>query len=400
MKKLHTFFNLLSIMLFVLLFGFYMYRYLHFKGLEKENKKYSDILSERIIEEEKRFLLISELEIKDNNYVFKKNTKNNYLKYKGLDWRIIKVNEDKTTLIILDEYISILPNEALDSLLNEKYNELVNIDKFDLLTEEEYNISGGKESFINNKYDFWINNNKYIDSNGDIKDNDNLEHKVRPVYLLPSDTKIISGNGNIDNPFILDNTNKVESIKDIDTVKYIKYNNVLWKVIDIQEDKIKLLCQENLKNENGEEEKYTFAIYNNDIKNYKKNSIIYYLNNDYYNSLENKEYLVEGTFYIGKYLNNDYSTIYSDSLDLKVGLPNIDDPYIYDSINTFLFTTNNNSEINIYTIENNKLFETFITEKSYVRPVIYMKNNIKIESGKGTYSEPYILGGIISEEKN
>ena len=398
MKKLHALFNILSITLFILLFGFFLYRYLHFKGLNDSKKDYSDILSERIIEEEKDFKLISDVEIKDNVYYFKKNTNNNYINYKGLTFRIVKINEDKTTMIILDEYLTILPFEFVNKWITEKYSKLVNIDNFELLDEETYNNIGSKDSFINNKYDFWISNNKYIDSNGEIKENDNLEHKVRPIIILDKDTKIYSGNGNIDNPFIINEESKISSLEEINTTKYIKYNNELWKVIEIEEDKIKLLSQDVIKDKNGEKIKETFAINNNEIKNYRKKNIIYYLNNEYYNSLENKKYLVDGTFYIGKYMNNDYTTIYSDSINLKVGLPTLDDPYIYDSVNTFTLVTNNNSDINIYTIDNNKLFETFITEKEYIRPVIFMKKNISIEEGKGTYSDPYVLGGIIDEK--
>ena len=397
MKKLHTLFNIFNITLFILLFGFFLYRYLHFKGLNNTNKVYSDILSERIIEEEKDFKLINQIDVKNNIYYFKKNTNNNYVKYNGLIWRIIKINEDKTTMIILDDYVSILPYNSIDNWLTDKYSKLVNIDNLELLDEETYNNSNNKDSFINNKYDFWIKDNKYIDSNGDIKEDDKLEHKIRPVLILDKDTKIYSGNGNIDNPFIINEENDISSLKDIKTTVYIKYNNTLWKVIGIEENKIKLLSNEVIKDNDGEKVKRVFSTYSNNIKNYNKNSIIYYLNNEYYNSLENKEYLVNGNFYIGKYLNNDYNTIYTDSIELKVGLPTLDDPYIYDSINTFTLISNNNSEVNIYSINNNKLFETFITEKEYIRPIIYMNNNIEIKEGKGTYSEPYILGGVISE---
>lgn len=397
MKKLRTLFNIFNITLFILLFGFFLYRYLHFKGLNSTNKEYSDILSERIIEEEKDFKLINQIDIKDNIYYFKKNTKNNYVKYNGLIWRIIKINEDKSTMIILDEYVSILPYNSIDSWLTNIYSKLVNLDNLELLDEDTYNNSNNKDSFINNKYDFWIRDNKYIDSNGEVKESDNLVHKVRPVIILDKDTKIYSGNGNIDNPFIINEEKNINSLKEINTTSYIKYNNTLWKVIGIKEDSIKLLSNEVIKDNDGEKLKKVFSTYSNDIKNYKKSSIIYYLNNEYYNSLENKEYIVDGTFFIGKYSNNDYNTIYTDSINLKVGLPTIDDPYIYDSINTFTLVTNNNSEINIYSINNNKLFETFITEKDYARPIIYMNNNISITSGIGTYSEPYILGGFINE---
>ena len=400
MKKLHTFFNILSITLFILLFGIYLYRFLHYKGLDKENIKYSDVLSERIIEEEKRFQLLNQIEIKDDVYYFKKTTKNNYVKYNDMIWRIVKIDKDKTTMLILDEHVTILPNNTVDTWLKNKYSKLINIDNLELLDEDTYKESGSKDSFINNKTDFWIKDNKYIDTDGEIKESDSLEHKVRPIVILDKDTKIVSGNGNIDNPFILNKDEEITSIKDIKTSKYIKYNDTIWRIIDIEEDKVKLLGEDNIKDEEGNKIKHTFAFVSNDIKNYTKNTVTSYLNNYYYNSLENKDFLIEGKFYIGKYSNNDYNTIYADSIELKVGLPNIDDPYIYDSVNTFLITIDSTDTINAYSLENNRINEMFITNKTYMRPVIYMKNNIEIKEGKGTYSDPYILGGIINEEKN
>ena len=400
MKKLHKFFNILSISLFILLFGIYLYRFLHFKGLDNEDKNYSDVLSERIIEEEKNFKLLNQIEIKDNVYYFKKSTKNNYVKYNDMIWRIVKINQDKTTMLILDEYVTILPYNFIETWINNKYSKLVNIDNLNLLDEETYKESGNKDSFINNKSDFWIKDNKYIDSNGEIKENDELEHKVRPIVVLDKDTKIIDGNGNIDNPFIINKSDEISYIKDIKTSKYIKYNNTIWRIIDIEEDKVKLLNEDTIKDVEGNKIKHTFASYSNDIKNYQKNTVISYLNNYYYNNLENKEFLTSGKFYIGKFINNDYNTIYADFMDLKVGLPNIDDPYIYDSVNTFLLTIDGSNNINAYSLENNKINEMLITNKTYMRPVIYMKNNIEIKEGKGTYSDPYILGGIINEEKN
>jgi len=400
MKKLHTFFNILSITLFILLFGIYLYRFLHFKGLEKDNKQYSEFLSERIIEEEKRFQLLNQIEIKDDVYYFKKTTKNNYVKYNDMIWRIVKINKDKTTMLILDEYVTILPYNSIDTWFKNKYSKLININNLELLDEETYKESGSKDSFINKKSDFWIKDNKYIDTDGEIKESDSLEHKVRPIVILDKDTKLVSGNGNIDNPFILNKDEEISSLKNIKTSKYIKYNDTIWRIIDIEEDKVKLLSEDDIKDEEGNKIKHTFAFVSNDIKNYTKNTVTSYLNNYYYNSLKNKDFLIEGKFYIGKYLNNDYNTIYADSINLKVGLPNIDDPYIYDSVNTFLITIDGSDSINAYSLENNRINEIFITNKTYMRPVIYMKNNIEIKEGKGTYSDPYILGGIINEEKN
>ena len=93
------------------------------------------------------------------------------------------------------------------------------------------------------------------------------------------------------------------------------------------------------------------------------------------------------------------NNIYKDSIELKIGLPTIADSYAYKLDNTFLLTTSENNDLNIFISLDNHPYETLITEKSNIRPIIYMKDNISIVDGDGTYSSPYKLGGLINEEE-
>ena len=71
-----------------------------------------------------------------NEYVYKGNVTNNYVKYNNLLWRIIKINPDGTMLVILDDSMTMLPwnnkateykNSDIHKYLNNDF--LNNLDK-------------------------------------------------------------------------------------------------------------------------------------------------------------------------------------------------------------------------------------------------------------------------------
>ena len=73
--------------------------------------------------------------------------------------------------------------------------------------------------------------------------------------------------------------------------------------------------------------------------------------------------------------------------------------FVYDLQNTF--TISNMDETNIYIIdENNNLYLDSIDNKHYVRPALYIKNDIEIKKGNGSYLSPFILGGNNEEINN
>ena len=84
-----------------------------------------------------------------------------------------------------------------------------------------------------------------------------------------------------------------------------------------------------------------------------------------------------------------------------IGLFSIAEPFIYDVGNVFTFSRNENNDSGIFVINNDKkLFEDDINNLHYVRPSIYIKNDIEIIDGNGSYLNPYILGGEINAEEN
>lgn len=429
MKSTKKIFNILSILLLISIFSFYSYRLIYYK-INNFSKEETNILSKYIINQYNNYELFNEVNIINNNYYFINNSKKNYIKYKGLLWRIIKINSDKSTTIILENSINNMTynnvmkwlnygNEKNTGIfynslynkknefnnnndyLNNKNNYLcdkLNKDRIYLLSIDDYNNVGAENSYLNNKTDFWISKeNMYISSEGNIEeDNENNYYNIRPVIILDNDIEINSGDGSIDNPYTIENK-EIIILKDIEPYSYIEYNNTLWMVLEVNNN-IKLISNNCIKNKEDKCLSKLFSQKSNDINIYKKSNLLYYLNNEYYNSLNNKNYLTKGIFYTGKYKDDNYLSIYEDSIELKIGLPTIVDSYAYKIDNTFLLTTSINNDLNIFISLDNHPYETLITEEANIRPIIYMKNNISIIDGDGTYSSPYQLGGLINEK--
>lgn len=430
MKKLHKYFCIFSVILLLMFITFYTIRGLYYKKKSSNNNKYSNILYNRILQQENNYSIITGLEKKSNTYYFTGKTKYNYITYKGLTWRIIKFNKNNTILILDKSITSLTYNQVYNWLNKDEDNDGIfkdliennisvhnlekknnNVDnfmhikskyceykynKYTLLNKTDYEIIGNSDSFINNNTDFWITGKEYVDISGTINKDDNNYHGIRPIISIDSSINIKSGNGSIDSPYLV-STVKINKLEDIENNSYLKYNNSLWKVISHEKNKIKIISEECIKDEDKKCINIPFSNDNNKINKYNKKGVIYYLNNAYYNKIKNKKYIVKSKFYIGKYINNDYKTIYTDEIELYIGLPTIADPYSLELNNTFLLTTNENN-ISIYISQDEHPYETMISEKAFLRPVLYLKDNISIKKGNGTYEKPYELGGIINEE--
>ena len=122
----------------------------------------------RIYNKTKNINLLSEYIIKNNeitnknglnkensSYIFKGETDNNYILYNNLLWRIVKINNDSSITLILDDYINMLPK----NLINSFFENLTNNLNTDYLTKNKVCIDEMNDNEITcNK----INNNSYI----------------------------------------------------------------------------------------------------------------------------------------------------------------------------------------------------------------------------------------------
>lgn len=429
-KKKNYLFIILSLIFLILVFGNYIYRFIHYYNLENNPDV---VVDNRLSTKLKENIVTSGdgLYFNNSEYIFKGKNVNNYLYYSGYMFRIVKINEDGTIKLITDNSITNLAynlentyktsyirnylndnelehtgifyktlNNASNNLMATSYcidkisldkvtcKETVN-DYVGLLSYQEYIDANAYDSYLNNNTYWWLSNASdddiwYVFNDGGVNDigiSENHLYGVRPVINLKADIEVFNGNGSIDNPYKIENDS-------LSVGKYINYSNYIWKIIDIQDDRIKLALNDYVTIDN--KENYAFSNKDNIFNPSDKTSIAYYLNNNFYQTL-NKDLLIKGTWYIGEYnVDNkyDYNSLYSKTIESYVGLLKVDDLFINDMDNYYLITPAT-ADYN-YALKNNTTISSLIEEELKIRPSIYIKNNLNLK-GTGTLLDPYIV---------
>mgnify|MGYP004628264489 FL=1 len=397
--KKNTISNIFIILslIFILTFScIYITRFI--KYYKEENNNVDEII---LVNELKNNIVTNGdgLYYQNREYIFKGYPTNNYLEYSGILFRIIKINEDNSIKLITENSVANLKYDGnyktsdIKSYLNDNglehtgifYNNLINNteylkvdndinEKIGLLTYKEYVDALGNKSYLNNNSYFWLIDGEYVFNEGGISSENKGYYGIRPVITLKENTKLLSGNGTKEDPYKIENNN-------VTIGKYIEYSNLLWKIIEVNEDSYKLALSSSLNVE------YIFSNKSNQFNPKEYGSIANYLNNQFYNKLD-KKYLLKGTFYTGEY-NNNYLTIYDNSLESYVGLLSVIDNYVNDFTGYNLITPSTADMI--YQVgENNKLIINSIENKSKVRPVIYISKEANI-IGNGIEESPFVV---------
>ncbi len=435
--------KILIIVNIILIFGileFYICRLIHFYRIENPKVNADISLADYITLDKNITVSGSGLYKKDDKYIFIGSDVNNYLYYSGILWRIIEVNDNSIKLITDDIQTSIFWGNDLnynnsyirgwlnpDSNINHTgifYQNLNNpelyLNKSDfcygkvsdasynceekqndyvgLLTINEYERARGKESYLNIGSYFWTINTSddniwYVLDTGELNDNAFTEQNyysygVRPVINLKKDINFISGDGSQSNPYIIDkNYSNLLSSKRVG--EYVNYSGYNFRIIEKDNSNVKLALDGFIKN-NDDNLSIIFSDNNPNFNIF--DGIGYYLNNDFYNSLENKEYIVSSKWYTGVYVN-DYTSVYNSFVDANVGLLKVGDFYINDYQNYYLINRNNTEDLTIYKIDaDDKLYADLINSSAFVRPALVLRGDIVV-TGEGTKNIPYIIGG-------
>ena len=254
-EKIFNIISLVFIIIFITYFGFRTYN-----AYKISNKVIDDTyITDRLINSISKYDTTNPFNKDNDEYIFKGKVNNNYIKYQGYLWRIIKINSNNELVLILDEILTYLPNNTSLHWLNNKNEFTIN---YELLTNtkqcidifnnidnsscnninndyiigelsiDDYIKVGGNKSYLNNGTNFWTsnsyddNNSWYISEDGLISySNNNIKHGIRPVITIKDSIKLISGNGTIDNPYIIEQRN-VKTLKDTLQGEYISYNKI------------------------------------------------------------------------------------------------------------------------------------------------------------------------------
>ena len=239
---------------------------------------------------------------------------------------------------------------------------------------------------------------------------------VRPVINLVSTIRIVDGDGSKENPYVIEGeegkedkynynsglVTKLSNLTETDMNgtryvtgltedNYIWYSGKLWRVVALNDDgSVKIVTQNNI----------TSIVWDiNNSNNYSTSQVRNWLNNEFLNTLYNKENIVkESQFDYGYGIVND-----------KLGLLTLDEYYraggSTDVTNTYL---NNNYHwwlVTPYTVDNNSSGVWSVDIGGYaddgynadnangVRPSVNLISDIRISGGEGTATNPYRLEG-------
>lgn len=346
------------------------------------------------------------------SYVYKGNVENNYIRFSGMLFRIVKIQYGGPTEIILDEPINYLSyDEKNSSFGSSNIKEYINnefikrINKNYLIETESCsdeitdlkNLSCEKKekmfvklldvtSFLNSMTDktylntgnFWLSNVNekevwYANENNISSSESNNLYGVRPVLNLKYDTLLSGGTGTKDDPYQIDE-------EEIVIGKYVKIGEDIWQIYDQNKTDISLIATKNLN------KSAAFSLTKNEFDVKDEKSVANYLNTTYLESLAYKDLLLETDYCTGTY-TTDYKTICKTKVKAKVALSSIiDKKFANNSTPYFLMNGNDNKEIYIYGSEINT---SKVNLSRSIRPVITIKNTSK--KGTGTLEDPLVI---------
>ena len=353
------------------------------------------------------------------HYVFKGNEVDNYVKYKNQLWRIVKVYQDGSTEMVLDNAHNILmfnnvhstyKDSDIRKYLNDTYVKGLNISDLanvvfcedvvndvtkitcDKSIDTDYvrllgindfiNSKINDQTFINVNENVWLYNtsdDKVWNTNGaNISNGDaNSNFYVKPVIRLKNSVALLSGKGTKENPYVVDNTNKEPQIGSV-----VKLGEDVFNIIKIENKKAYIALNKNINTT------FRFDTAANVYNPESASSAASYLNNSYLNTLPYKDSLVEGTFYTGSYTTS-YKDVTKSKVNAKVGMLSILDPQIGSVSSRYYLITGAEDGFAYY---NNYgiLSKSKITISREIRPVLVIELD-KLKVGEGTNEVPYSM---------
>jgi len=412
-------FIIINILVIIGIIGYYAYRVYYY--YTREHYENNDVTLKEKLTKLENITYQNDGLYENNGYFYYKGIDvDNYLYYSGRMFRIISISDDIkmieedniTNLVwgINSSYSDSIINKWLGNYLetykdydvylkkNNWCNDKVDINDYKcsdnlenyvgLLSTKEYLNAGGVNSYLNNDSYYWTINfdsdnkayfvNKSGEINNIVNNNDNyFSYGVRPVVVLSGDLIYRSGTGKKENPYIIEEENS-SLLKENSIGSFVKYNNYLFRILDIDDDGVSLILADELEIE----KKYT------DINKY--------LNNEFIKKF-NKDELIKRKSNTNIYnYDNKYNYLESiNEINNYITIPKISDLFINESVDYWLSTISD-KKLNIYyTIDNNKMFFGDLVGNTHkVRPIIKVKSDLIVSSGTGLYNNPLVLGDL------
>lgn len=386
------------------------------------------------------------------NYIYKGRTEDNYVLFSGMLFRIVRVNNDHTTVLITDNNIANLSYTTYDlsylgsnvyTWLNEYFYESISdtskkymvdstwcydtqdsiyaanncnnkIDsKVGLLTLNEYFATfEGEYSYLLTATEFMLLNWQDEDSIwatsledlASVSPNENdLLTGIRPVIVLRDDICITSGTGTYESPYKLQDysyghENDLLSSRLIG--EYVYYSGYAFRISNILKDgKVELTQSAYLKNQTtGNSIQITYSENMNTKPNVSEEGNFYYqLNNDIMNHIS-EEKLVKNTYEIPKIdASKQYKQLEKDKINAYLSIPASYEMFAGTSREhgTPLYYLSDYEDNVVSFINGSNGLGFQLNKTSYASKAIKLKltlkEDLKILSGKGTVTSPYYV---------
>lgn len=370
----------------------------------------------------------------NGEYYFNGNIDNNYVTYSGILWRVIKIGDNNVITLVSDssltslafgedktydesyinnwlnkndnEYSGILEKNLnsmvtylkngdlctnkIDNVSNSSCSDISNEYFITLLSINDYINTGASNSFINTGENFYLANmtteNKvwYVNSDGKMDNSDGTDiYGVKAVIKFKENLNLISGDGTNDNPYVIETNFGLFG-------SYVKLDEDMWRVIDVNDNNLKLVYNDYLKD--GEDViSYKYSNNNSYYDNTRYGSLAYYLNKTFLDSLSYKNIIIESSYingYYGMENNYDYANTMETTINTKVALIGVGDIILnHELANYHTMTVSSKNNNFIYTIQKDSIpYSKIISSTSHVVPVITInKDNLE---GTGTINDP------------
>ena len=324
---------------------------------------------------------------------------NNYLWYGGHHWRVVEIDTDANTLLLIsqqpltaiqpasavwetkeayeasyintwlnDYFYNSLDSSVQNSIVSNTFNigiytdvdEITTTQKVGLLDEDQYTRAGGADSYLDIR-DYWWLGNRYDSSdvrrvhyNGYVYNNSPAyKYGVRAVIKI-SDITITGGNGTLESNY--EAGNKATNTSDIQVGEYINVpysgsdnacgddNKCTFRVVSKDSDSIKVVLNGLLPTTSKYDDGGTTTITTSHTIYTPLNTFANNISSDY-------RYTGNKTFYIGDYPSGaNYKDVQDETLSANVGLPTVGEMFSGNDID--LGWSSTKTFVNVSTIEN------------------------------------------------
>lgn len=435
MKKLNyqNIFCFISILFIISCSSFYGTRFIKlYLENQKDTSQAKNSLAEKIFDKNENTDNFKNI---NDEYYFIGQADNNYLEYSNILWRIIKITENNEIIAISENsltslaygknttykdsyinkwlnatdeaYTGILENvladkdtfltktktchDQIDTIDNSECQNITNDTYLSLLTTSDFaNI--GKDSYLNNGEYFYLANTNsnnyvwYLTNDGKISTSTGQDIiGVRPIITLKSNLKYRDGNGQIDNPYLIEDERSLFG-------SYVKLDDTMWRIYQVNDTEVRLMLNDYL---TVKDKQFTYKYsntnsYHNDTKS---GSLAYYLNNNFLKTLSYQDKIKEVSWsngYYGSSANYDYTKSLETTIQSKVALLSIGDINLNSNLSNYYTMTGTSLKGSMVYIntETKKLTTKYITTELPVIPTISLDKEL-LTNGNGTLDSPY-----------